>query len=391
VKPSLVPLGEIVEIPRDSVAPDAIRSGTNYVGLENITGDGGFSSVGTVDRGELASTKFLFTPKHILYGKLRPYLRKIARPNFSGICSTDILPILPGPKVDRDFLAHFLRLDSSVAFAESRSVGINLPRISPSVLSTLEVPLPPLKEQRRIAAILDKVDALRQKRSAALQKLNSLTQSLFLDMFGDLTQKGVREITFEELALSGRGMFTNGPFGSDLLTCELRDTGVPVLYIRDIRNAEFVWKSNVFVTPEKATTLPSCQVRSGDLLIAKVGDPPGAAALYPYGLAPAIITQDVIRARINEQIANPAFLQHYLNSTYGKHLIQTITVDGTRSRFSLRDLKGLKIPIPPLELQQIFAARVKRIFPLHQMTRENSTVLCQCFSSLQDRAFRGEL
>ena len=143
------------------------------------------SSVRTVEAGDLASTKFLFSSRHILYGKLRPYLRKIARPDFDGICSTDILPILPGRRVDRDYLCHFLRLDTSVSFAESRSVGVNLPRISPGVLTTLQVPLPTMEEQRRIAAILDKADALRQKRGLALQKLDSLTQSIFLDMFGD--------------------------------------------------------------------------------------------------------------------------------------------------------------------------------------------------------------
>jgi type I restriction enzyme S subunit len=301
-----------------------------------------------------------------------------------------ICSVIPdSTQVNTRYLFHCLQ--ALVPTFLAQRVGGAQPNINQEIIRNTKIPLPPVEEQRRIAAILDQAEALRAKRRQALAKLDTLTQSLFHYMFGDLTQKGVTEITFEELALSGRGMFTNGPFGSDLLTSELRDKGVPVLYIRDIRNAEFIWKSNVFVTPEKAATLPSCQVRSGDLLIAKVGDPPGAAALYPDGLAAAIITQDVIRARIDERIANPAFLQHYLNSSYGKHLIQTITVDGTRSRFSLRDLKGLKIRIPPLELQQVFAARVKRIFPLLQVARESNTVLCRAFASLQFRAFRGEL
>ena len=72
--------------------------GTTYVGLEHITSDGAFLNVQTVANGELASVKFRFTEKHILYGKLRPYLSKIALPHFSGVCSTDILPILPGDR-----------------------------------------------------------------------------------------------------------------------------------------------------------------------------------------------------------------------------------------------------------------------------------------------------
>jgi type I restriction enzyme, S subunit len=209
---AVVPLGTVVDITRDAVAPEKIQSGTQYVGLENITGDGQFIGVKAVDNGDLASTKFIFTAHHVLYGKLRPYLRKIARPSFNGICSTDILPMLPGPKVDRNYLAHFLRLDSSVAFAESRSVGVNLPRISPSVLETLAMPLPPLEEQRRIAAILDKADALRQKRRLALQKLDSLTQSIFLNMFGDpaTNPNGWRIGTIEDLVSNPKGDITSG-------------------------------------------------------------------------------------------------------------------------------------------------------------------------------------
>ena len=61
-----------------------------------------------VDAGELGSTKFDFTDRHILFGKLRPYLAKVALPNFNGVCSTDILPILPGEEVDRRYLCWFL-------------------------------------------------------------------------------------------------------------------------------------------------------------------------------------------------------------------------------------------------------------------------------------------
>jgi type I restriction enzyme S subunit len=171
-------LGEIAEIDRHGIDPSLIVAGTLFVGLENITGEGGFDGVSPVAAGELASTKFKFSPKHILYGKLRPYLRKIARPQFSGICSTDILPILPGPEVDRSYLAHFLRTDSMVRLAESRSSGANLPRLSPSALAEFEIPLPPLPEQRRVADILDKAEALRAKRREAIAGIDGEPKGL---------------------------------------------------------------------------------------------------------------------------------------------------------------------------------------------------------------------
>ena len=180
-----VPLSDVAVIERDIVDSTAIGSGTLYVGLENIESGGRFVGVRPVDAGELASSKFAFTRHHLLYGKLRPYLAKIARPEFDGICSTDILPLRPGPDLDRGYLAWLLLTPEMVAYASSRATGANLPRLSPSALAEFKIPLPHLPEQRRIAEILDKADALRAKRRAALAQLDTLTRSVFFDMFGD--------------------------------------------------------------------------------------------------------------------------------------------------------------------------------------------------------------
>ena len=123
-----VALNDVADIERDIVDSTEIERGTLYVGLENIESGGRFVGVRLVDAGELASSKFAFTRQHLLYGKLRPYLAKIARPDFEGICSTDILPILPGPKLDRGYLAWLLLMPEMVALMSSRATGANLPR-----------------------------------------------------------------------------------------------------------------------------------------------------------------------------------------------------------------------------------------------------------------------
>ena len=183
MKQTLVRLGDVAAIQRDSVSPSAIRGGTTYVGLEHIDSSGALEQV-RVAEGELASSKFCFSSEHVLYGKLRPYLRKIARPCFSGICSTDVIPIRPGPRIDRDYLFYVLRQETLVAKAASLATGINLPRISPKTLETFEIPLPPIDEQRRIAAILDQADLLRLNWRKALSRLESLIWGIFYDMFG---------------------------------------------------------------------------------------------------------------------------------------------------------------------------------------------------------------
>ena len=144
-----------------------------------------FDGVEIVENGDLAVSKFAFTEAHVLFGKLRPYLRKVIRPTFSGVCSTDILPLQVCNKLDKNYLYQWLILPEVVDMAASRSSGVNLPRLSPSTLLEFEIPLPPLAEQKRIAALLDEADALCRKRREAITKLDKFLQSVFLEMFGD--------------------------------------------------------------------------------------------------------------------------------------------------------------------------------------------------------------
>jgi len=102
-------LGKVARIDRTSVNADSIKSGTSYLGLEHIASGGMILETRSVVEGELKSSKYQFSSDHVLYGKLRPYLAKIAAPNFAGVCSTDIIPILPGPELDRTYLLFYLR------------------------------------------------------------------------------------------------------------------------------------------------------------------------------------------------------------------------------------------------------------------------------------------
>lgn len=179
------------------------------------------------------------------------------------------------------------------------------------------------------------------------------------------------QVLITELAEQGRGTFSNGPFGSNLLTSELTQTGVPVIYIRDIRNGKYDRVSDVCVTNEKAKQLDTCQVVAGDILISKVGDPPGVAATYPLNEPPGIITQDVIRLRPDLGKAYPGYLVHYLNSTFGRRKIREITVQATRARFGLRDFKTQEIPLPPLEEQKRIAAILDAADELRTKRRES--------------------
>jgi type I restriction enzyme S subunit len=205
-----VKLSTIATIERDQIDPSNIHSGTSYLGLEDIESGGRIIEAHKVDRGDLASAKFRFTRDHILYGKLRPYLAKISLPDFEGICSTDILPLRPKSNIDRRYLAYFLRRPESIELATLRTTGANLPRLSPKALADFDIPCPPIGQQRRIAAILDKADTIRRKREQTLDLADDFLKSAFLEMFGDpaLNRKGLSRTPLGEIirVSSGDGL-----------------------------------------------------------------------------------------------------------------------------------------------------------------------------------------
>lgn len=177
-------LGEVATLERRSLLPEDIKSGTNYLGLEHIESGGRILGYQKVDDGDLKSNKFIFDLDTLLYGKLRPYLAKVCIPDREGCCSTDILPIRPGKYLDIDYLRHVLLWKPYVDKAASLCSGANLPRISPSALLGLEIPLPPLEEQRRIAAILDKSAELLAHLHERQTKLDALVKSMLVNTFG---------------------------------------------------------------------------------------------------------------------------------------------------------------------------------------------------------------
>jgi type I restriction enzyme S subunit len=355
----LVLLGEVADFDRKGVNPEAIRSGTRYVGLENITVGGDLVQVKSVEKGELASSKFSFTRDHILYGKLRPYLRKIARPAFDGICSTDIVPVLAGPRVDRDYLTHYLRLDSSVAFASDRAVGVNLPRISPSILATLTVPLPPLQQQRRIAAILDQAEALRAKRRQALAKLDTLTQSLFSQTNAGATTK---PFTFQQVA-----NFTTGKLDSNaavvggrfpFFTCAREDAAIDVpafdceALLLAGNNAAGEYSVKHF--QGKFNAYQRTYVITLD----------GSLADYQY-------MRLALSAKLRE-------LKHSSKGTGTKYL-------------TLEILHRLKFHLPPLAVQRNLSAQLTVIDKQRGKNARSEKSMNDLLNGLQQRAFRGEL
>lgn len=179
-------LVELSPIKKTSILPENIEDNTNYVGLdsiEKVTGE--IHNVQKVYANELKSNKYKFTKDYILYGKLRPYLNKVANPNFSGICSTDIITLLPNQNLsNKAFITNYLKGKWQVVWANSNTSGANLPRLNLSAFSKLRIINPPIELQNQFA---EKIALIEQQKELAKQELKESE-----DLFNCLLQKAFK-------------------------------------------------------------------------------------------------------------------------------------------------------------------------------------------------------
>ena len=385
-----VSLQDVATVEREIIDASAIQNGTVYVGLENIESGGRFVGVREVASGELASSKFAFSAQHVLYGKLRPYLAKIARPAFAGVCSTDILPVLPGRELDRDYLTHFLLRPESVAWAKSRSTGANLPRLNARTLAELRLPLPPLPEQRRIAEVLDQAEALLTKRRVALAQVDKIIESVFLDMFGDPTtnQRGWPEtMTLGDVADIVSGV-TKGR------SLEGKATR-PVPYLAVVNVQDRALNLTAVKTIEAtAAEIERYRLLPQDLLLTEGGDPDklGRGTLWNSEIPECIHQNHVFRVRLKTPDLHPRFLSWLVGSQRGKrYFLRSAKQTTGIASINMTQLRGFPLLVPPVALQREFSRRVVAVDDLQATPHASLTALNTLFSALQHRAFRGEL
>lgn len=252
-------------------------------------------------------------------------------------------------------------------------------------LKRKEIPLAPLPEQRRIAEILDKAEALQVKRRAALSKLDTLAQSIFLDMFGD-PATNPREYQIKKMI---EIVDTSRPISYGILMPgEDIEDGVKYVRVVDIQNGAIDHSKVRRTTPEISNAFKRSILMAGDLLMSIRGHV-GRLAIVPKELDGANITQDSVRLAIVDAVSR--YICEFLRSPgiqyWMKKHVKGVAVKG----INLGDLKIMPVMLPPLPLQQAFARRIEAIEALKERHRASLAKLDALFASLQHRAFRGEL
>ncbi len=248
------------------------------------------------------------------------------------------------------------------AFLESQqsrfikdAVGGAQPNISAGYLKKIEIPIPPLEKQRRIAALLDKVSDLIAKRRAQLDKLDLLVKSRFVEMFGNLAAPECphKKCKLVETCVSSDDIKC-GPFGTQLSKEEYQDHGVAVWEIPQI-NSYFTTQPTHFLTVEKAEQLKAYSIIPGDIAMSRKGNV-GRCALFPDNFDSGIIHSDVLRIRVDKQQVNPCFMMYQLHfSGAVQRQIEVVSSGAIMAGVNVTKLKHIEIHLPDFDLQQQFA------------------------------------
>lgn len=305
--------------------------------------------------------------------------------NRTYVCSNFFRTLRPSSEIDERFLfwrlLHYYRQSEIWRYQQQTTSIINL-KHQDYLSATFK--WPPLPEQRRIADVLDTVDAAIQETDAVVEKQEQVKTGLLQDLLtrgldadGRLRDPEREPEAFRETEMGrfpeGWQIFRlgevaesaiDGPFGSKLKTSHYVDQpGVRVVRLQNIGNGVFDDADKAYVSREHARSLKRHKVVSGDLLVASLGDdthPVGRACQYPDGHPPAINKADCFRVRVSPSLAVPRFVMHLLNCSYTREDIGGLVQGVTRDRINLTNLKRVRLPIPPIEEQERIVERIGR-------------------------------
>ncbi len=337
-----------------------------------------------------------FVSGDVIVAKITPCFEngKIAQAQLTeraGFGLTEFHVVRPHPtKLDARYALHFLRLGHIRAAGQRRMTGsAGQRRVPENFLAKLAIPLPPLAEQRRIAEVLDRAEALRAKRRGALSQLDSLTQSLFLDLFGDPVTNPKHFPTPQlagSIELRGGFAFESGDYAPD---------GIPLVRIGEVNRGGVTRENACFLPLTHEVALSRFIVRPGEMPMSLTGTPGkddyANVILFDGTFDRYFVNQRVALIEPKPNVLDRHYLLHVLRNPKVKARLTSKSRGIRQANISNGDVLELELPVPPIELQREFARRVTAVETLKTAHRASLAELDALFATLQHRAFRGEL
>ena len=374
------PLDELVELRPEKVAGNKDPY-LPYIGLEHIA-QGQPRLFGSLPSSASVSINCYFAEDDILFGKLRPNLRKSLRAPFAGYCSTDILVLRAREGVLSNYAAHVFQWERVFAAASATAVGTKMPRTSWNELRRYRVFEPATKaEQSRIATVLDTVDEAIAKTEAVIAKLRQVRAGLLHDLLtrgldahgqlrdpiahpeqfqpsplGHIPRQWVFESLGERLQRIG-GFIQTGPFGSQLHAHEYTTEGVPVIMPQDVLEGSVSVAQIARIPSARADELKRHRVRLGDLIFARRGDLSRCAAITAREVG-WLCGTGCLLMRFGESTLSPHWLSLAYRHDIGQRQIAARAVGTTMVNLNTKLLAHLHFAFPPREEQEAAVLRV---------------------------------
>lgn len=384
------PLAEIADAIDYGVTASAstIDTGTKFLRITDI--QDGYVDWATVPYCDAPPAKLLsaaLSDGDIVFARTGATTGKsflIKSPPRGAVFASYLIRVKPSSRIYPAYLAHFFQSQGYWSQIQKRTQGAAQGGVNATSLSEIAIPLPPLPEQRRVAAILDKADALRRKRKRAIGLLDSLTQSIFLEMFGDpaTNPKCLERIALGDVIHSA----SDGPHVSP----EYSETGIPFLSTRHIQRGRIVWDDLKFISSKDAAVhWKKCRPQAGDILYTKGGTTGLAAVVdtdkeFAVWVHVALLKTDVSKIE-------PYLLEAMLNSEFCYAQSQRYTHGIANRDLGLKRMVKIEMYLPSMAEQKQFVKATGVLRRMRLQVEQVSTGEAHLFSSLQSRAFSGQL
>ncbi|MEZ7507858.1 restriction endonuclease subunit S [Cloacibacterium sp. Arc13] len=306
-------------------------------------------------------------------------------------CSSNqqITAIKPKDIIDVNYLYYWFLTNKNVLANIANNAVV--PILNNKTLQEIDFNYPPLATQQRIAAILDQADAIIQNNRAIVQKYDALTQSLFLDMFGDpvKNEKGWEKRKLNDFLEVLVDVGSNG--GNDWVSAniKMKDEEDYALMIRTVNLNKNDFENNLkYVSEETYNLFKKTKVYGGEIIMNKIGSA-GEFWLMPYLNRPVSLGLNQLMMTFKN--LDKFYFYFYFSTNYGKKLINSKLNGATTKSITKTALRDLDILYPPMELQNQFAERVAMIEAQKQQAQLELAKSEELFASLLQRAFNGEL
>ncbi len=310
----------------------------------------------------------------------RPYILKT-----SGCIHDGWLVLSPKDEnISRDYFYYYLGSDEIKQRLSSKAAGAVVKNLNKEIVSDLEIELPPLSTQKRIAEILDAADALRRKDQELLKKYDELAQAIFIDMFGDpvKNEKGWDISVLEDLCID----IVDCPHTTPNHTEEI--TNFPCIRTSEMKNGNISWGSMKYLNKEEYSKRVKRLVpEAGDIVYAREGTY-GEAVLLPENYHFAL-GQRTMLLRPNSNLVSNEFLWYQINSDFVYRQAKRKNMGSTVGHVNVADVKKFDILVPPVQLQLKFTDKITNLISAKSLFENQESD--KLFNSLIQNAFKGEL